>query len=421
MSWTAYVVAALALAALLAPCVTWRSSARLARIEQQVDRVLSTLQTGPAPLSLESILHAAVGNDTPLNRQDVVVQPVRDNQVIVYGKESQARALGSVRGAAPQLLRQAARHAGKAAEAGIEAAKQTGYLVELAPESAKAMREFNQVSDGFGNFLGVLRDGDTKFRHVLKLKEASRVKAFASGAAVLSALAAQAQLDEIERQLGQISRDIHDLQGAMEDRREAELLGAMRLLQEVYEAARATHALTPAMWAQVAPLAHTVYTLQEESRLRLERVLKQVHKLSSSAKQRADQLEAALMQAQGALRLVLDEERAVVQFQLLRVWHLATTNDPSLADALARLEQDSRRRRDLMVALSTSVADALDDPDVQGWLQRMRIWTRRKISGTAKELQEFVETSSAGIVELPMITPPRTIDESGDLASAARR
>lgn len=424
MEWFAYCIAGASLVALVVIVIRHRSRATpggqatdtptvnqvpdlLSSLDARVSQVLLAVELkDPEPPSLQQILAEFGDHAIDLDDCDVVVQPVNEGHVVVYGSQYQARNMGTVLGSAPAMLTRAARHAGQAVEAGVETAKQTGFLVELSPESAKAWKELNKISDKSGYVLGVFRDGDKKFRHVVKLKKASKVKALASGTAVLSALAAQAQLDEIERQLGQISRDIHDVHDVMEDRREAELLGAMRLLQEVYSASREANALTPAMWAQIAPLAHAVYTLQEESRLRLGRVLKKVGELSGGARQRADELDALLQNARRALRLVIDEERAVVQFQLLRIWHLTTTADPSLRHTLQQLEVDSQRRRELMVELSESVAAALENPDVKGGLQRIRIWTRRDIRDTAKTLQELVETRTTGLVELPMIERP---------------
>lgn len=343
--------------------------------------------------------------DEDLREGDSLVQVVSDSRAVVFGTEESARSLGAIVGRASQSLARASRHATSAADAGIEAAKSTGFLVELSAESRAAWKSQEKIRTAAGDILGILRNGDTKkFSHVLKVRPAKFAQTAASGAAILSAIAGQAQLDQIERQLGEIAEDIGSLRADVRDRHEAELLGALRLLGEVYAAARSTSVLSLAMWDQIAPIAHVVYTLQEESVLRLRRAKTQLQELKTmKVADRRERLDELAAEIDYALRLAYSEERAVVQFHLLRAWHLAAQDDPSLSHALQEVVTDSVRRRDALRDLQQTVVLALDNPDVAPLLQRARVWSRRGIRESASKLLETVDGRTGMVVSLPLL------------------
>ena len=227
-----------------------------------------------------SALLSAIEWPSPTSQEPVLVD-MQDGTALVLGDRRQALTYGEVIGEAGPRLVSASRRLSSATRAAVETAEQTGHLVRLHPDSVKAFRELkpDQVKDAAGFVYSSLRGTDGKYRHVVRLKDVGKLQTLSSGAAFVSALAMQAQLDRIEKQLGQIQARVGEVQRSLDDSSKAKRAALDTLLGEIYRTAHESGQLTPAQWAQIAPIISDTYQLREETLLGLEDLVRKVGQL----------------------------------------------------------------------------------------------------------------------------------------------
>lgn len=316
-------------------------------------------------------------------------------EVVVVGTESQAREIGTILGAAREKIVQSGRRASGAFDAGIAAQERLGFLVRIHPDDARALHLGKmlqkKVPDGYVR--GVVMGPDGKFLNLARLKSASKMSSVASGAAVISSLAMQAQLDRIEKALAQIQESIEAVSQRMDDDDDASRRAADHLLSEVYRVACKKGQLTKSQWEQVAPMAHEVYKLQEKSSIQLDHSIKKAKSLSSKAKNRRRTLNELKPELERALELVNADDRAAAQFQTLRLWHMTCSADPALeetiSDTRAQIERRVERRRQSLGELEEIFAS----PDVRGRVQQIHFRHRKRIRSSGKHLLDLVQRS----------------------------
>ena len=122
------------------------------------------------------------------------------------------------------------------------------------------------------------------------LKDVGKLQTLSSGAAIVSALAMQAQLDRIEKQLGQIQAGVGEVQRSLDDSSKAKRAALDTLLGEIYRTAHASGQLTAAQWDQIAPIISDTYQVREETLLGLEDLVRKIGQLPPKAKYRRDRL-----------------------------------------------------------------------------------------------------------------------------------
>lgn len=308
-----------------------------------------------------------------------VLVDLQDGTALVLGSTAQAQSYGEVIGNAGPKLVSGARRLSTAMQAGIQAGEQAGHLVRLHPESVKALQVLkpDQAKDAAGFILGTLRGSDGKYRHVVRLKDVGKLQTISSGAAILSALAMQAQLDRIEKQLGQIQSGVAGIQRTMDDKGRADRLALDHLFGEIYRTAHATGQLTPAQWQQVAPHISATYSLREQTLQALQHLVRDIEGLPTKAKDRRQQLGSMNPRLRDLVLQLDGDDRRVGQAQALRLWHLTTAGDPSLPATL----QDTRAQVDARLqgraAVLAQIEAAVQDTDVGGF---QSIHTRHRAS-----------------------------------------
>ena len=313
-------------------------------------------------------------------RQDPVLVDMQDGTALVLGDRRQALTYGEVIGAAGPRLVSASRRISTATKAAVDAAEQTGHLVRLHPDSVKAFRELkpDQVKDAAGFVYSTLRGSDGKYRHVVRLKDVGKLQTLSSGAAIVSALAMQAQLDRIEKQLGQIQAGVGEVQRSLDDSSKAKRSALDTLLGEIYRTAHESGQLTAAQWDQIAPIISDTYQLREETLLGLEDLVRRIGQLPPKAKDRRDRLNELSANLTELMDRLDADDRRVGQAQALRLWHLATAKDPSLgatlSDTRLQIEERLGRRSRVLAEIEATVGD----PDVRG-VQRLQTKKRLEI------------------------------------------
>lgn len=307
-----------------------------------------------------------------------------DDTALVLGKEADALHLGDVLGEAGPRLVSLTRRASAGVQAGVQAGRETGYLVQLHPDSVKALKALkpDQVKDAAGYLYSTLRDGDGKYRHVIRIKDVGSLQALSSGTAVLSALAMQAQLDRIEKQLKEVLSSIDRVRWELDAAADSAARGLDENFAEIYRVAHETGELSRHQWEQIAPNITRTYERRLATIAKINKCIQDIEALPKKAKDRKRRLEEL---ARGLARLLdqLDEDdRRVAQAQGLRLWHLAVTCDPSLASTL----DDTRRQVDARLAerqsILTRVVAVVEDLDV-AWLQKVHWRARREIRATS--------------------------------------
>ena len=150
------------------------------------------------------------------------------------------------------------------------------------------------------------------------------------------------------------------------------------LLGEIYRTAHESGQLTPAQWAQIAPIISDTYQLREETLLGLEDLVRKVGQLPPKAKDRRDRLDELSADLLELMDRLDGDDRRVGQAQALRLWHFSTASDPSLGATLSdtRLQIDERLRRRSRVLAEIEVT--VGDPDVRR-VQRLHTKKRYEI------------------------------------------
>lgn len=344
---------------------------------------------------------------------EVIVLPQRQGEALVVGGIEQAARLGDVIGIAGQRLVDEGRYASAAFNAGVEAAQSTGYLVALHPESARALRELERipVKDAPGYVWGAVKDSNGRFKEVIKLRDVSKLSTLSSGAAILSSLAMQAQLDRIERTLGQIRNDVAGVQGSLDRERDADYQSARAIVEEIYRVATLTGQLTQAQWDQLAPMAHAIYRADERSGGELRLEVDKVRTLSKSAKGRRVEVRDLTRTALPAVDRALGTSQTLTQFQLLRLWHMSITDDPALEEQLRETRRQVAGRRDNLIRDFETLDEVLDDVDVKGRIQRLHVIHRKRIRADHASIKKQIAgIGEYFVAELPAL--PAAGDES---------
>ena len=324
------------------------------------------------------------------------------SELLVIGNEAQAKSLGTIVGTARERVVASGRNASNVASAGVAAQERFGYLVRIHPQDAAALRlgKFLQtrVADGYAR--GVVMGPDGKFLNLARLKSASKLSSAASGAAIISSLAMQAQLDRIEKALGELLDEVRSVAQRLDDDDLASRSSRDQLISEIYRVASAKGQMTRAQWEQLAPMAHEVYKLQAKSATEFDRSIEKARTMSSKAKDRRKVLKELEPELQRALRLLNADDRAAAQFQALRQWHMTCSSDAALAETIldtrAQIETRSNARRNSLEELEAIFSTA----DVSGRIQRLHVRHRRKIRSSGETLVGMVQRSRLSDLEL---------------------
>jgi hypothetical protein len=227
-------------------------------------------------------------------------------------------------------------------EALVKAGQLTGRLVMVDQKTANAIRAGKMVTDKAGDMLALIRGSGGRFAGRTRIKPLSGglVKSAAAGPAMLSAIAMQAQLAQVEKSIAEVRDGVNAVRGYLEESEEASVLGRRNTLAEVYRTAHETGQMTQALWDQIQDME----ALLRRDVQMADRVLaRAVAKLDGGATGLVGARLKWLDQAGGpiaeAVAGVADARRSLVQFSVLRLWWLAAADDPTLASRQAQLRE----------------------------------------------------------------------------------
>jgi len=316
---------------------------------------------------------------------------------------------------------------------GVEIGQQAGMLVRLTPESTKRFRELQKIKDSSGAAMGILRGADGKFAHILRFKPASALQSVIGIGGALSAIAMQAQLASIEAAIGEVGNKVDVLQATVDRVRESDGLATREVIVEVYRAAQSAGALTRAMWEQIAPLNQPVRRLQKYAELEAEALTIRLEGLKRRPiKERRSSLkEVEEQELQRVFDTLLRENRALAQFQALRLWHLIEVDDRGLSAYRHELGHELTHQAELLDHLRVALHDAVESADVRG---RIEAWSS-PFDARALEKRSSRILSHLSALELPLrsalqsngrVGPKElssgaeTANLSGEIAAASR-
>lgn len=257
------------------------------------------------------------------------------------------------------------------------------------------MKELNVIKDASGAVMGVLRDGDAKFRHVVRFHPQRGLQAAAGIGNALSAVAMQAQLAAIERAIAEVSDQVRSIAGKLDDRFQSELAAAESLLLETYRAARYSGFLTKIMWSQIAGLALLVRQHQEYADRQLRRLTEELA-AKRSVKDRRSWLKSKRTEIREALHSVERASRMSVQFGSLRLWHLAVADDPALAFYKEELAESIPSRELAVRELHAELLKTLEHRKPGRWTSFHSPLDSRRVRGMLDEVAALLEEAAPG-------------------------
>ncbi|WP_222271985.1 hypothetical protein [Modestobacter marinus] len=310
-----------------------------------------------------SACFSADGGLDDLIAGDALVYPTDTvGELIFFGDPAAAHKHGEVVASVPRDLARVAVGVDALVKAGLAMSEQAGLLVRLTPESTRRLRELQTIKDASGAALGVLRGTDGTFTHVIRFQPAQMLQTASSVTGALSAIATQAQLARIEKAIGAVSQQVDALGRSAERDREADGEAIRGVILEVYRAAQSTGTLTRAMWDQLAPVNKDVRRLQARSALEAKALRQELEELRKKPvkdrRTRLGELES------GELQAVFDDlqrdNRALVQFQALRLWHLTVAGDAGLEAYVFELRAAITEQAELIAGLYNAIEDAVE-------------------------------------------------------------
>ncbi|MFG2821576.1 hypothetical protein ACGFX4_19360 [Kitasatospora sp. NPDC048365] len=353
--------------------------------------------------------------------QVLVVPGFSDDEMYVFGAPEHLDAFGTTVVETPAQLGSWATRA-KAAVDGVQTYQQmVGRLMLVDPETAAAVRAGRMAKDRAGEVLAVVRNGKGRFEHVTRLREVGSLASAAAMTNALSAMALQAQLDRIEKQLTTVSEQIGSVQRKQVREWHSEARAAQLQLAEVYRTARSAGTLTGMNWRQIesSGILLRKHRLHDVEQLRdaisaLEEVAR-----DQTLRDRERSLTGAVDAIVAARAALEESSRSWVQFSALRLWRMALVDDPTLEPYRAELAEDIARQAETLDPLIERARAAIRQ------VADFRWWHRVRSPLVARRLPAKVEAAVAEVTAIdwtplrlepprPAIGPPRDSPEGRD-------
>ena len=299
----------------------------------------------------------------------------RSNEIYFFGPAAELDEYGSTLATAPaQLGRYAA-----ALRVGTDAVRSwaefSGRLVLVDDKTAAAMKAGAMMRDKAGDVLALVKSADGKISSVARLRQ---VGGLAAGAAsmtnALSAMALQAQLDRIERQLSAISNGIDTVNRELLREWHAQTLGAQDMLREVYNTATRTGELTQSNWSQIASIGQVVRTQINGDRDRLTAAVADLERLAVARdlKHRMKDLDPKVDAVRNAHAALTESTRTWTQYSTLRLWHFTVTGDPTIEAYRQELQMFIQSSHEQVEPLRIRASKALRQITEYRWRSRAR-------------------------------------------------
>lgn len=286
----------------------------------------------------------------------------RPNEIYFFGPTAELDEYGSTLATAPPQLARYATGLHLGVDAVRSSAELSGRLVLVDDRTAAALRAGTMMRDKAGEILAHTTRADGKIASVTRLRQVGGVAAGAASLTnALSAMAMQAQLDRIERQLSAISNGIDTVNRELLREWHAQTLGAQDVLREVYGTATRTGELTASNWSQIASIGHVVRTQINGDRDRLAAAVADLERLAIAPdlKQRMNKLDSKVDAVGSAHAALSESTRTWAQYSALRLWHFTVTGDPTMEAYRQELQSFIEHSREEIEPLRIRTSNAV--------------------------------------------------------------
>lgn len=324
--------------------------------------------------------------------------PLDENEFLVFGDGREHLDIGEPVGPVPRQLAAAILGAEAILKGGLNVGEQAGVLVRLTDESARALREGARAVDSSGQFLSVVRNNQGQFRHLMRFKEVSRLQGLSSGVGILSAVAMQAQLAAIEKELANVLEGVKDIQATLDRQEYSELIGTQRMLRDIFKAAYAEGIFTQAAWDQIAPHYRTIESQAESAHARLRDLLSQLES-ASKVSARRDWMDKHGHKIREAHHWTQLADESLYQYEALRCWWLVLSEDPTAEhySRQVKMRKESlEKRRDLELA---EIRDLLERAGEVRW------WNYVHAPRASHQIKDLAARVRIGIAEIADAAP----------------
>jgi len=328
-----------------------------------------------APLVLEDEPSESTESKNDYAGQVLALPTDRPNEYYLFGPTEELDGYGSTLATTPPQLAWYATGLRVGTDAARSYAELSGRLVMVDDKTAAAMKAGAMVHDKAGEILAIVRNADGKFSSIARLRSVGGIAASAASMTnALSAMALQAQLDRIERQLSAISDGIDTVNRELLREWHAQALGAQDMLREVYGTATRTGELTQSNWAQIASIGLVVRTQINGDRDRLAAAVADLERLAVSRdlKQRMKELDSKVDAIRSAHAALTESTRTWAQYSALRLWQFTVTGDPTIEAYRQELQTFIESSHEEVKPLRVRASNALRQITEHRWSSRAR-------------------------------------------------
>ncbi|MCF3129100.1 hypothetical protein [Streptomyces olivochromogenes] len=355
-----------------------------------------------------------------VDSQVLVVPGTSDDEVYVFGAPENLDLFGTTVVQTPMQLGSWATQI-KAAVDGVQTYQQmVGRLMLVDPEMAAAIRAGSAAKDKAGEVLALVRGNKGRFQHVARLKGVGGLAAAASMTNALSAMALQAQLDRIEKQLTTISEQVGSVQRKQLREWHAEARATQLQLAEVYQTARSAGTLSETNWRQIESSGILLQTHQLHDIEQLRDAITTLEDVArdQTLRGRERRLTSAIEGILAARAALEDSSRSWAQFSALRLWRMTIVDDPTLEPYREKLAADIAQQAATLDPLIAQADAAVRQVADFRWWHRVRnpIAARRlpaKVEAALSEVSEIDWTPLRLEQSRRRLDPPR---EGGNLS-----
>lgn len=323
--------------------------------------VVARVETSTPPLTNEA--GTAVG----------FVETGRPGEFVLFGSDE---ALGP---AGHPVAKQLVRHitgASKVLQGAKTAAELSGRVVVVDPKTAEAIRQGTVMIDKAGKMVAAGMKGN-KIAHLARMQPLGKVTttALVSGPAALTAIAMQAQMASIERQLHDIAEGVNELLARDDRRFEATLEANVRAVFDAWSLAHAIGELTDGIWEPMSGRDPEFGAALREAKSELDAEAKKLKHLSRNPdiKARERELGARAHGLDAAIRKYEVALVTVVRYHELRAWRLAMTNDNAALEFRVQTERFLEEERQF-ASLHDQILEALDRMADAGFIKSNLHW-----------------------------------------------
>ncbi len=337
------------------------------------------IELGDRPASVSLVIQAEAPSpvsepDTPQG-QVLALLTERPNEIYLFGPAEELEGYGSTLATAPSQIARYAAGLRVGTEAARSFAELSGRLVLVDEKTAAAIRAGAMMHDKAGEVLAIVKNANGKFSSIARLRSVGGLAASATSMTnALSAMALQAQLDRIERQLSALSDGIDTVNRELLREWHAQILGAQDMLREVYGTATRTGELTPANWAQIASIGQVVRAQINGDRDRLVAAVEDLERLAVARdlKQRMKDLDSRVDAVRSAHAALTESTRTWAQYSALRLWHFTVSADPTIEAYRQELKTFIESSHEDVKPLRVRASNALGQLTEARWTARAR-------------------------------------------------